>query len=82
MSKKIKIIADSTCDISPELTKKYDIEIHPFVVNLGEKSYKDGVDIFTDDILKYYKETGNVSKTAAASPSEYEELFRQWPAEE
>ena len=73
MSKKIKIVADSTCDISPELQQKYDIEIHPFVVNLGEKSFRDGVDISTDDILNYYRQTGNVSKTAAAPPSEYEE---------
>ena len=82
MSKKIKIVADSTCDISPELQEKYGIEIHPFVVNLGEKSFRDGVDISTEDILKYYRETGNVSKTAAAPPSEYEELFRQWNADE
>ena len=82
MSKKIKIVADSTCDISPELTAKYDIEIHPFVVNLGENSFKDGVDITTGDILNYSRETGNVSKTAAAPPSEYEELFRNWPSDE
>ena len=82
LSKKIKIVADSTCDISPELTAKYDIEIHPFVVNLGENSFKDGVDITTGDILNYYRETGNVSKTAAAPPSEYEELFRNWPSDE
>ena len=82
MSKKIKIVADSTCDISPELQQKYDIEIHPFVVNLGEKSFRDGVDISTDDILNYYRQTGNVSKTAAAPPSEYEELFRKWDPDE
>ena len=40
------------------------------------------MDITTDDILKYYRETGNVSKTAAAPPGEYEELFRKWPADE
>ncbi|MBQ9901477.1 MAG: DegV family protein [Clostridia bacterium] len=82
MSKKIKIVADSTCDISPELQQKYGIEIHPFIVNLGEKSYRDGVDIATSDILKYYRDTGNVSKTAAASPSEYEAMFRQWNSDE
>lgn len=81
MSNKIKIIADSTCDISPELVKKYDIEIHPFVVNLGENSYKDGVDITTSDILAYYKSTGMVSKTAAAPPAEYRDLFRKWTDE-
>ena len=82
MSKRIKIVADSTCDISPELIDRYSIEIHPFIVNLGEKSFRDGVDIHTSDILKYYKETGNVSKTAAAPPDEYSKLFRQWSAKD
>lgn len=78
MSNKIKIIADSTCDISGEIARKYNIEVHPFIVNLGEKSYRDGVDITPKDILTYYKSTGMTSKTAAAAPSEYEELFRKW----
>ena len=78
LSDKIKIIADSTCDLSPEIQKKYDIEVHPFVVNLGEDSFQDGVSITTSDILNYYKSTGKLSKTAAAPPSEYEELFRSW----
>lgn len=77
-TRQIKIIADSTCDISPELAKRYNIEIHPFVVNLGDNSFKDGVDITTADILKYYKTTGQLSKTAAAPPAEYEELFEKW----
>ena len=70
-TKPIKIIADSTCDISPELVRRYNIEVHPFIVNLGDKSFKDGVDITTADILKYYKTTGQLSKTAAAPPAEY-----------
>lgn len=76
--KPIKIIADSTCDISQELVERYDIEIHPFIVNLGEESFQDGVNITTADLLHYYKTTGQLSKTAAAPPSEYEELLRQW----
>lgn len=81
MSEKIKIIADSTCDLSPAIREKYNIEVHPFVVNLGDDSFQDGVDITTDDILKYYKTTGKLSKTAAAPPSEYEALFRRWTDE-
>ncbi|MGN0475378.1 MAG: DegV family protein [Acutalibacteraceae bacterium] len=78
MANKIKIIADSTCDLSTEIKEKYDIEVHPFIVNLGDKSFRDGVDIKTNDILNYYKSTGKLSKTAAASPAEYEELFKKW----
>lgn len=79
--KPIKMIADSTCDISPELVEKYNIEIHPFIVNLGEESFQDGVNITTADLLNYYKTTGKLSKTAAAPPSEYQELFRKWSDE-
>lgn len=81
MANKIKIIADSTCDLSPAIKEKYDIEVHPFIVNLGDKSFRDGVDINTNDIFNYYKSTGKLSKTAAASPAEYEELFKKWTDE-
>ncbi len=78
MANKIKIVADSVCDLSPEIQAKYDIEIHPFIVNLGDDSFRDGVDINTSDIYNYYKSTGKVSKTAASSPAEYQDLFKKW----
>ena len=34
---KIKIVADSTCDLSPELVKRYDVEIVPLFVALDDK---------------------------------------------
>ena len=40
---KVKIISDSTCDLSPELVKKYDISIVPLYVVMGDKIRKDGV---------------------------------------
>ena len=43
--KKIRIVSDSTCDLSAELIEKYDITIIPLCIILGEKSYYDGVDI-------------------------------------
>ena len=33
----IKIIADSTCDLSDELIKKYDIDILPLYIHMGDK---------------------------------------------
>lgn len=81
LANKIKIIADSACDLSKELIENCNIEIHPFIVNLGDKSCRDSVDINTNDIFNYYKSTGKLSKTAAPSPVEYEELFRKWTGE-
>jgi len=39
----VKIIADSCCDLSPELIKKYEIDIVPLDVLIGDTNYKDGV---------------------------------------
>ena len=50
--KKVRIIADSTCDLSPELVAKYDIKIVPLCIVLDEKSYFDGEDIKPEEIYK------------------------------
>ena len=74
--KKIKITADSTIDLTEELIKKYDIAVLPLVVNLGDDSLYDGVNVFPDDIYKYVDETGNLPKTGARSPEDYKEFFK------
>lgn len=63
--KKIRIVADSTCDLSPELIEKYDITIVPLCIIMDEKSYYDGVDITPDDIFKWADENKTTPKTAA-----------------
>ena len=61
----VKIISDSTCDLSPELLKKYDIEILPLQIILGDQSYSDTVDITPDEIYRWSDQTRQSPKTAA-----------------
>ena len=75
---KIRITADSTCDLSPELIQKYDFGIMPLLVGLGDTYYQDGIDIFPEDIYKYVAETGILPKTAAAGIPDYEAFFRRY----
>ena len=42
---KIQIVADSTCDLSPELKEKYHITTIPLCIVLDDKSYYDGEEI-------------------------------------
>lgn len=63
----IKIIADSTCDLSKELIEKYDIAILPLHINLGDKEYLDGVTITPDEIYKWSDANNTTPKTSAAS---------------
>ena len=54
---KIKIITDSTCDLSKDIIEKLDIEVVPLTVNIDSKSYVDGVDInFKELNLKLFKQ--------------------------
>lgn len=63
----IKIISDSTSDLSKELIKKYDIDILPLYVHMGDMEYKDGIDITPDEIYKWSDENKTTPKTAAPS---------------
>lgn len=78
MPKKIKIISDSTCDLSPELQKSYEIELVPLTVTLGEHSFADGINVFPDDLYAYYSKTKKLPKTAAPTPDEYAHQFQRW----
>lgn len=63
----VKIISDSTCDLSPELIARYDIDIIPLHIILGENDYTDGQSISPDDIYRWSDENRQSPKTAAIS---------------
>ena len=53
IGQKVKIISDSTCDLSQELTAKYDIDILPLHILLGENEFRDGKDTTPDRIFAW-----------------------------
>ena len=63
----VKVFSDSTCDLSDELLKRYDITLLPLYIILGDKQYKDRVNITPQDIFKWSDEHKTTPKTAAAS---------------
>jgi DegV family protein with EDD domain len=81
MERKVKIVADSTCDLNSELLNRYQIEVIPLNVNLGDKSCLDGVDVHTPDLFEYYKQTGKLPTTSAPTPAYYEDFYRKWTDE-
>jgi len=62
---KVRIVADSTCDLSEELILKYDISILPLNIVLDMKSYLDGKEITPDEIYEWADSTNTTPKTAA-----------------
>lgn len=74
---KIKIVSDSTCDLSKELLEQRNVYLFPLKVCFGTETYKDLIDITTPDLYKKYQETGIVPKTAAITIDEAVELFKK-----
>ena len=78
MTRPIKFISDSTADLPKELVEKYDIQVLPLTVTLGENNFKDGTEISNADIFRFYDETKGLPKTSAVSVLEYTEAFTHW----
>lgn len=78
----VKIIADSTCDLSKELIEKYKVTILPLHIVLGEKEYRDGVDITPDEIYAWSDARGTTPKTSAVGMEEAMETFREMLTED
>ena len=66
----VRILSDSTCDLSKDLLEKYNIAIVPLHIILGEKDYKDGLDITVDEIYQWADANNATPKTSAVSPEE------------
>ena len=74
---KIRITADSTCDLSPEYLSAHDVTIIPLTVSMGGQDYTDGVDIAPDDIFRHVDAGGDLPKTAAINVADYRARFSQ-----
>lgn len=77
----IKIISDSTCDLSPELLAKYDISLVPLIVMKGDQEYQDGLTITPADIFAHVAAGGSLCTTAARSVGFYQETFARYAGE-
>lgn len=71
----VRILSDSTCDLSPELIEKYQITILPLHVLLDEEDFRDGKNITADDIFEWADEHNTTPTTSAPSPQEVIEVL-------
>ena len=78
----VKIISDSTCDLSPDLLQKYDIDILPLHILLGEKEYRDGRDITPDEIFAWSDANKTTPKTSAPSLMDAVEMLKPYVSEQ
>lgn len=74
---RIKISADSTCDLSPELIETYNIGITPLYIEKGGQNCRDGMDITPQEIFDYVRSGKGVCRTAAVNVGDYTAFFKK-----
>lgn len=74
----VKIISDSTCDLTKELLEEYNISILPLHVMLGEQDLLDGVTVTPDDIYKWADENKTTPKTSAPSIEDAMDILKPY----
>ena len=72
----VRIVSDSTCDLSEELARRYGVTILPLSVILGEEAYLDGVGITPEGIYQWADAHRATPKTASFSIEQAAECFR------
>lgn len=73
----IRLLADSTCDLTDEIIEKYNIGLAPLTINIESKTYKDRVDISSDEFFSMLENLENHPSTSMPSPAEFIKLFKQ-----
>ena len=78
---KIKITADSTCDLSAQLVQQWDISLMPMHILMGSETLLDGVTVHPADVFAHVQAGGKMSTSAAANLVEYAEFFAPFSSE-
>ena len=78
---RIKVTADSTCDLTPALLAEHDITLTSLIVIKNDKEYYDGVSIVPADIFEHVAAGGGLCSTAARSVGYYQDVFEKFSAE-
>ena len=78
---KIKITADSTCDLTQAQLQAYDITLMPLTVIKDGINYLDHVTITPNDIFSHVAAGGALCSTSAGNITDYQQMFAKYSAE-
>ena len=81
----VRIVTDSTCDVPPDVVEKLGIKVVPVYINIGDKSYLDGVDLSRREFFINLPDYDSFPTTAAPASgtftAAYQELVEEGAAE-
>lgn len=77
----IRIVTDSTADLTPELVNRYGIKVVPLEVLADGKAYKDKIDITNDEYYEILRTAKTLPTTSQPSPAVFTDTYQALAAE-
>lgn len=74
---KTKLIVDSGCNLDLKLAKKYNIDVLPFMINVGDKSYVDLYEISSQEFFDILDSTEERVTTSQPSPQDFVNILEK-----
>ena len=73
----VRIVTDSTADLSPQLAQELGITIVPVYVRFGDKSYRDGVEISYDELYDKLVNSPIHPSTSQPTPADFAKVYQE-----
>ncbi|MGD2251769.1 MAG: DegV family protein [Anaerolineales bacterium] len=77
----IKIIVDSTCNLTPETLKEYDIRVAPISIQFENETYEEEIDIDRDTFYRKIEEMGIIPTTSQPTPAWFAKYYKELAAQ-
>jgi DegV family protein with EDD domain len=71
----VKVITDSTSDLTPEIASELGITVVPLNVHFGTETYRDGIDLTTEDFYGKLEQSKTLPTTSAPAPGTFAEVY-------
>ena len=73
----VRIVTDSTADLTPEQQRAAGITVVPLNVHFGDQVFRDHVDLSTDEFFRRLKASPQLPRTSQPSVGIFEEAYRR-----
>ena len=73
----IRIVIDSTSDVTDDIINKYNLKMVPLTVNFAEESFLDKVELSSSDFFKKLVQAEKLPTTSQVNPGSFVEAFSQ-----
>jgi DegV family protein with EDD domain len=77
LARKVAIVTDSTADLTPEMVEEMGVTVVPLQVIFGNESYREGVDITTEEFYERLVRSRPLPTTSAPSVGDFQDVYER-----